>query len=131
MRVGGVRQSFLSSALRVTRPYSLNMEAARALRRRRKAATDMGVMAGRPVLAGVAGTNALGAVLGVPGSSGCPKGSPVPSAGSVWLPASCFPGSSAKLTLRRSFRLSPSGRRDGVARLRAGQPPASGVRRFS
>lgn len=58
-----------------SRAHSWNMECASALRLRRKAATDMGVTAGRPVLVGVAGTNARGAVLGVTGSSCCPPGS--------------------------------------------------------
>lgn len=107
-----------------SRAHSWNMECASALRLRRKAATDMGVTAGRPVLVGVAGTNARGAVLGVTGSSCCPPGSPVCSTGRVWLPAGCHrpagacgePGRPVKRTFRWPST-SPSGLRAGVAKL--------------
>lgn len=65
------------------RAHSWSMEAASALRLRRKAATDIGVTAGRADLAGVAGTNSRGAVLGVAGSSCCPPGS-------LWQVAECL-----------------------------------------
>ena len=55
--------------------HSWSMDAASTLRLRRKAATDMGVTAGRADLAGVAGMNFRGAVMGVEGSSCCPPGS--------------------------------------------------------
>lgn len=63
--------------------HSWSMEAASTLRLRRKAATDMGVTAGRADLAGVAGTKFRGAVLGVEGSSCCPPGT-------LWQMAECL-----------------------------------------